>query len=215
MTLLARILSLCLGYAFGNISPGLIMARLKGVNLRNVGSGNVGSTNVSRALGFKFGLICLFFDCAKSLVPASIAYVLAPFFGVENPMVLSAYAAFAAIMGHCFPIALKFKGGKGIATSLGFLIVLHPYVAIGCLTVFLIAVIITRYVSLGSVLCCFVAPALLVVLGIRGILPYEGGALVEVAVIACVDAFVCLIKHRENLARLMSGTENKFTIKKK
>lgn len=213
-TIVIRAVCLLIGYAFGNISPGLIFTKLKGIDLRKVGSGNVGSTNVSRALGFKMGIVTLICDCMKAIVPAIIAYFIFRNQVETDLKLFMAYAAFGAVMGHIFPVLLKFKGGKGIATSLGFLIIAEPLTLIGCVIVFFAAVLTTRYVSLGSLMCALVLPLEGVVLAIVGMKGYSKEAGVELCVLFMIDALVCAYKHKENMIRLINHTENKFYITK-
>lgn len=213
-TIAIRAICLVIGYAFGNISPGVIFAKLKGVNLRNVGSGNVGSTNVSRALGFKMGLLTLFCDCMKSIIPAVISYYLFRNQVDGDIKLFMSYAAFGAVMGHIFPVLMKFKGGKGIATSLGFLIIAEPLTLIGCIFVFFLSVLTTRYVSLGSLMCALVLPLEGVVLAIYGMNGYSKAAGVELCVLFMIDALICAYKHKENLIRLINHNESKFYITK-
>lgn len=213
-TILIRFICLIIGYAFGNISPGIIFAKLKGVNLRKVGSGNVGSTNVSRALGFKMGLLTLFCDCMKAIVPAVFSYFLFKNHVDADIKLFMSYAAFGAVLGHIFPVLMKFKGGKGIATSLGFLIIAEPLTLIGCVIVFFAAVLITRYVSLGSLLCALILPLEGVVLAIHGMNGYSKAAGVELCVLFMIDALICAYKHKENIIRLINHSESKFYITK-
>lgn len=212
--LLFRLPSFVIGYLFGNISPGLLFARLSGIDLRKVGSGNVGSTNVSRALGFKMGILTLLCDCLKAIVPALLVYILFRFRVEGDIRLYMSYAAFGAVIGHIFPVVRGFKGGKGIATSLGFLIIAEPLTLIGCMIVFFVSVFATRYVSLGSLMCAVVLPIEGIILAVTGMNGYTKAAGVELCVLFMIDALICAYKHKDNIIRLINHTESKFYITK-
>ncbi len=212
--MLFRLIALLIGYCFGNISPGIIIAKINGVDIKSVGSKNVGATNVSRTVGIKMGILTLILDCIKAIIPAIIVYFI--FSKTQNFDVryLCAYSAFGAVMGHIFPITQGFKGGKGIAASLGFLLVAAPITALGCLLAFSITVITTRYVSLGSLICAIVLPIEALLLYYFNVLPYPREVILEVVVLFVLDAVICAFKHKDNMIRLVQGNENKFTFKR-
>lgn len=212
-----RVISMLIGYCFGNIPFGLIFAKLHHVDIRNTGSGNVGSTNVARSVGFKTGLLTLLCDCLKAVIPALFVllfFISVPNFPIEVAKLLSVYTAFGAVMGHIFPVVLKFKGGKGIATSAGLIIIAAPWTLVSCLIAFLLVVITTRYVSLGSLSCGIVLPVHVCILACTGTLGYPDVIAFEVAILFIVDAIVCVFRHKDNIKRLINGTESKFTFKK-
>ena len=187
-------------FLLGAVPFGFLAGKLlKGVDLREHGSGNIGATNTLRVLGTGPGLVVLALDVLKGYVPVAAAQAL---FRSEPWWVMG--IGLAAILGHTFSPFLGFKGGKGVATSLGVLIGLSPLVAAGALAGFAAVVALTRYVSLGSI----VAAALQAVLffALPHPLPFRlFGLLIAGFVIA---------KHRPNIARLRSGTESKFGAKK-
>lgn len=212
-----RIISLLIGYCFGNIPFGLVFAKIHHVDIRKTGSGNVGSTNVARSVGFKTGLLTLLCDCLKAVIPALgvlLFFISIPNFPIEVAKLLSVYTAFGAVVGHVFPAVLKFNGGKGIATSAGLIIIAAPWTLVSCLITFLVVVIITRYVSLGSLSCGIVLPVHVCILACMGRLGYPDPIAFEVAVIFIVDATMCFIRHKDNIKRLINGTESKFSFKK-
>jgi len=182
-------------YLLGSIPVGLVLARLKGRDPRTVGSGNIGATNVMRTAGKTLGIITLLGDILKGLIPTGLAilYGLSPVFVVAIGL--------AAFLGHLFPVYLRFKGGKGVATALGVFLALEP-VAIPILLVVFIAVLLAwRYVSLGSLVGTALMPVLLLLF--RAPLEYVVGSLIVGVLIYW--------KHRENIRRIMSGTESRFS----
>ena len=180
-----------LGYLCGSIPWGLLFARAAGVDVRRTGSGNIGAANVARSAGTSLGLATLVADAAKGAIPVLVARAAA------GPPWLPAAAGLAAFAGHVFPVTLGFAGGKGVATALGVLAPLAPTAAACAVTVFLAAFLATRYVSVGSLLGAVTAPVALAVLGAPAPVLGAGAAM----------AFVIVIRHRGNLARLRAGTE--------
>jgi len=184
-----------LAYLLGSISFGLLIARVYGgADLRRSGSGSIGATNVARTLGKTAGILALLGDGAKGLV----AVLGAQAWGQAS--VLPALAALVAVLGHVFPLYHGFRGGKGVATALGVLLPTLPLPLLGGLVVWLVVVAVWRYVSAGSMLAALVVPLLA---ALRG----EPVPLVLTAVLI---ALLVLYKHRENLSRLLQGSESKF-----
>ncbi len=209
----ARLISVGIGYVCGLFLAGYILGKLKHVDITKKGSGNVGTTNATRLLGKKAGLITLVCDILKGLFAALLVWF---FFrntydGITVRMLMS-YAAFGAMVGHMFPFYMGFKGGKGVATSLGFMAICVPQVLFLCVLAFVIAVLFTKYVSLGSILGVVVVVIQLFVFGSRGMLYYGGAQLTEVYVLVCAAAAMILIKHHENIGRLLKGEENKLQL---
>lgn len=214
MEILIRIIGICIGYLCGNFSPGLIFSKLKNTDIRSEGSGNIGTTNVTRTLGKKLGALTLVIDVAKALVPALIMFLVLRGIGVNEPWFYATYVGFGAVIGHIFPVFLGFKGGKGIATTLGFMLFTYYPPALICLGLFLVIVLISRYVSLGSVICMIVFPILTLIFLLTGLMWYPFQMGVEIVIMGAIDAVICIIKHRENIVRLINGNENKFGSKK-
>lgn len=183
-------------YLVAAIPTGVVLTRLMGLeDVRSKGSGNIGATNVYRVAGKLPGILTLIGDILKGLLPLlAVKHWLTP-----TPLQLG-LAGVVAIVGHCYPVYLRFKGGKGVATALGIFLVLDPPALLGGCAVFLLAVALTRYISLGSVLAAATAPLLTILL--HRPLP----------LVLCAGAIGALIiwRHRENLRRLWAGTENRF-----
>ncbi len=182
-------------YLIGSIPFSFLVARAFGVHdVRRVGSGNVGATNVLRSAGKPAGALALVLDVAKGAAAAVLAERLVP-----GPAALPAAAALAAVVGHMFPVWLRFQGGKGVATGLGAFAPLAPAAALGAVAAFAIVALATRFVSLGSVSGAVVLAGLAV--GLRGPDP--------VAVAAVLSAALVVFRHRSNLRRILGGTERR------
>lgn len=200
------ILICIIAYLLGSIPTSFIFGKLtQGIDLRKYGSGNVGATNALRVLGTPLGLLTLLIDLTKGFFPVFIVQNLLP----SPDLLLPVLAALAAILGHIFTIFLKFKGGKGVATSAGAIIALAPEHVLIALTIFLIIVIFTRFVSLGSI---FAALSLFILQLIQFLkTDFDNSELF--IFISFVVVFI-LIKHRTNIKRLLQGKENKISFKK-
>ncbi len=193
--------SAAIGYFFGSLPFGYLVARAHGVDIFKVGSGNPGATNVKRTLGAKAGNTVLVLDLLKGA--AASAWPLLPLLAAPQPMVLALIGVVAATLGHSFSIFTKFRGGKGVATAAGGLVVLMPLAcAIGGAT-WVMAFFAFRYVSLASLL------AAVAVVTASWLLPYH----VAISVIASVLGSFVVLRHHENIKRLLSGTENRFAKK--
>ncbi|GGM91329.1 glycerol-3-phosphate acyltransferase [Thermus composti] len=187
-------LALALAYLFGSIPAGVLVARTYGVDIRKVGSGNIGATNVLRALGWGPALVVAFFDVFKG----GIAVLLARAVGVEGWLLGG--VAVAAVLGHNYSLFLGFRGGKGVATSFGTLLFLDPVLALWTLPIGLSVMLLTRYVSAGSMTGGVAAFVLSLALG---------RPLWEVATVFLM-ALLIFWTHRENLKRLQAGTERRL-----
>jgi glycerol-3-phosphate acyltransferase PlsY len=209
-------------YLLGSIPFGIIIAKAHGKDLRSIGSGNIGATNVSRALGRKWGYICFALDVLKGLIPMLAVMPFAtPFPGqtpAEKIIILFLWFAvgIAAILGHVFPIFLKFKGGKGVATSFGIALGLWPYYSICAIIAFLVwilVVIIWKYVSLASIIAAVTFPIALVAFII--IRPdWQFSTLWPLLIPAIAIPLMVILRHIENIKRLLAGTESKILQKK-
>ncbi len=194
------ILCLVMGYGFGCFSTGYFVGKRHHVDIRNYGSGNVGTTNALRTLGKKAALITLLGDVLKCALPVLfVKYVLFP--ELPYSALLGLYTALGAVLGHNFPFYLHFKGGKGIAVMVGAILTFDLRLSLLCLVTFAVAVAITRYVSLGSLLIAVEFPIWVAVTR-----PGDWHML-------CVSAFFAVsafYTHRANIGRLLKGTENKL-----
>jgi glycerol-3-phosphate acyltransferase PlsY len=188
-----------LGYLSGSIPFGYVLTRLfAGRDIRKEGSGNIGATNVSRTLGWKGGVATMVLDIAKGSVPVALAAHFHP-----HPLAAGA-AGLGAVLGHCYPLFLGFRGGKAVATSLGVFLVLAPLPCAAAAGVFAGTILLTRYVSLGSILAAVSFPFLLLLFGKPE----------PTAVMAACIAGLIVWRHRENVGRLARGEERKFTGRK-
>ncbi len=185
---------LLLAYLFGSVPAGVLVARTYGVDLRKVGSGNIGATNVLRALGWGPALVVAFFDVFKG----GIAVLIARAFGISDWMLGG--VAVAAVLGHNYSVFLGFKGGKGVATSFGTLLFLDPPLALWTLPIGLSVMLLTRYVSAGSMTGGVAATVLALALG---------RPLWEVGTVLLL-ALLIFWTHRDNLKRLQDGTERRL-----
>ncbi len=213
--IVARIVCTLIGYCFGMVLIGYILGKMSDVDIRKQGSGNVGTTNAMRVLGVKVGLITLLFDVSKGWMAAGMAWFDYHVMFPEDIKLLMVYAAFGAVLGHGFPVYMGFKGGKGVATGIAFFSVLAPIgipLAVGA---FILTVLISRYVSLASIVGTIVCVIELVVFSKKGWLPYQGNQINEVMVLTMIVAGIIIFKHRSNIKRLMTGQENVFSFKKK
>lgn len=196
------IILICLvfGYCFGCISTGYMVGKANKIDIRKYGSGNAGTTNALRTLGWKAGLVTFLGDALKAILPILlIRFVIFP--DAKAISLLMLYTGLGVVLGHNFPFWLHFKGGKGIAATGGVMLAFDWRLAIAALVVFLLIVIITRYVSLGSLVISILLPIWIIIF-------YPGNLhMIIVGVIFTLSAFV---KHRSNMKRLINGTENKI-----
>ncbi len=206
---MVRVLCLAIGYLFGLFQTAYIYGKLHGIDIRNYGSGNAGTTNTLRVLGTKAGLIVLFGDIMKCILAVVITGLLFDKSHPEMLYLLKMYAAAGAILGHNFPFYLKFKGGKGIAATAGLILSFHPYLIPLGVILFFGAFFITHYVSLGSLLVYAGFIIELIILGQRGVFGMTQPLLNEMYIIAAGLTVMAYYKHRENIKRLLSGTERK------
>jgi glycerol-3-phosphate acyltransferase PlsY len=188
------ILLLVFAYILGSVPSGYLLGKLRGVDVRAVGSGNVGATNVARAVGKSQGVITLIADAAKGYLPVLAALHL----GQDSLTI--ALTASAAFLGHLYPLFLKFQGGKGVATGFGALLALAPMATLVLLVVFALVVGATRMVSLGSLATAVAAPLSLWLFYQPPVIVAMGGFL----------GAMVFIRHRGNIHRLLAGTEPRF-----
>lgn len=211
MVILSFVLTVLLAYLLGSLPTGYLVARARGMDIRDMGSGNIGATNVFRSMGRQAGLIVLSVDFLKGLVACGVI----PFFvlgltlggretgSIAEPLAL--VAGVAAILGHNYTCWLRFKGGKGIATSAGVLVALVPWALLIILAVWLIVFGLWRYVSLASIAASLALPPAVWV---------TGGSVTLVGICAGLTG-LALYKHRSNVQRLLAGTEHRVDLRKK
>lgn len=202
MTLLAIPIA---AYFLGSIPFGLLLTRAFGRgDVRKVGSGNIGATNVARAAGLLAGVFTLAFDIAKGAGAVLLAEKLS-----NDSATWMMIAAFAVLLGHCFPVWLKFRGGKGVATAAGIFLVLSPLACLTAVVLFILVLIFWRYVSLGSVSAAAAMPLLIYFLWA----PRHAPTLV-ITIGTLAVSLLIIYKHRGNLRRLVEGTEPRFSFSK-
>jgi glycerol-3-phosphate acyltransferase PlsY len=203
--MLSRIIFVALAYLLGSIPFGYLLVKYlftTGEDVRKIGSGGIGATNVTRRAGLKAGLLTYLFDFTKGLAALALMRQIAG----DDHFWIGA-AAVAAVAGHIFPIFLRFRGGKGVATGAGVILALAPYAMLSGIVVWAVIVYFTRYVSLGSIVATATVPLWIwFYYGLLSRSPHLG-ALIMISIII---AALVIGKHHENIARLIKGTESKF-----
>lgn len=219
MFLLATII--ILSYLVGSIPTSIIISKaVKGIDIRNYGSGNAGGTNVMRVLGWKHGVLVIFLDALKGAIAvvlvARLHYGVLPFQNVspfDDFTLVQIIAGISAVIGHIWTVFAGFRGGKGIATALGMLLMIITVDMLIAVGIFLIVVLISRYVSLGSIVSAMSVPLSMIfrenvlhthIEGYNTLLPFVIGV-----------SLLVIFTHRKNLVRLFNGTENKLSFSKK
>jgi acyl phosphate:glycerol-3-phosphate acyltransferase len=204
-----------LAYLSGSIPFGLIVGKARGIDPRTTGSGNIGATNLGRLLGAKFFALVFSLDLLKGALPTLIAGVAIGFhIGDRLTCMLWIAVAAAAVLGHVFSVFLKFKGGKGVATSAGVLLGIYPYftlAAIFSLLVFVVVFRITRYISVSSILAAISFPGIYAIIGASRW--NVTGPQLPLLCFAIAVPLLIIYKHRGNIARLRAGTEPRFNPK--
>ena len=197
-----------IAYLIGSINFSVILSKkMAGFDVREKGSGNAGTTNMLRSVGKKAAVITLICDILKGVVSILIAMAFGKMFPDVNEALLIQVAGVAVIIGHTFPIFFKFKGGKGVATSLGVLIMSNWQIGLICLVFALILIILTQMVSVGSIAAAILYPVLTLFIPENYIVP--GNYIIYSIVLAVIIIF----NHRENVKRLLNGTENRISLK--
>ena len=185
-----------IGYLIGSLPLGFLLARSRaGVDLRRVGSGNVGAANVYRSAGRWLGVLVMLVDMAKGAGGVLAARVL-----LSGGADLAALAGLGAVIGHVYPVWLRFVGGKGVAVACGVFAVLAPIATLSAAACFLVATWVTRYVSLGSVLASMALP----------LVEWTRAGVEPVSVVATAASVLIIFRHRGNLARIARGTERRL-----
>ena len=203
--LLAGILLVAIAYLLGSVPTGYLLVRLfRHEDIRSVGSGNIGATNVMRSGGKGLGALTFLLDVLKGAAAVGIGAWIAPQFAAAfPPRDIEALAAVIAVLGHMFPVWLGFRGGKGVATGFGVFLVAAPWAALAAITVFAIILLLSRYVSLASILGAASFPLFAWFL-VRGDKP---APFIAAQIIV---ALLIILKHHQNIRRLATGTEHRF-----
>jgi len=209
MEIIVAILGIVLAYLLGSIPTAVWVGKtFYGIDVRTQGSGNAGATNTIRVLGAKAGVPVLIIDVFKGwLAVYLVSFFIADSFSDGQFVIIRIIAAVAAVLGHVFPLFAGFRGGKGIATLLGVGIALYPTAVLVVVAIFVVMLIITKYVSLSSITASISFPFLVIFL-------FNPGSLALIILSVFVGIFVP-ITHRKNISRLINGSESKFSLKKK
>jgi len=195
MELFICIMLILLSYLMGNISPSIILGKMKGIDIKSEGSGNAGTTNALRVLGAKAGLITFSMDILKGFIPVFLATIFSTFY-------CAGICVIAVIFGHIWPVIYKFKGGKGVATAIGATLAINPLLTLVVTAISMGMVAISKKVSVGSLTAAIIYPVATYIF-MKDFMPF--------AVLLCLTI---IIKHRENIKRLINGEEKNITIKK-
>ncbi len=197
-----------IAYLLGSISFSVIISKkMAGFDVREKGSGNAGSTNVLRTVGKKAAVLTLICDCLKGVLAILIAYIAGNIVKDIDRSLLVQLAGIFVVIGHTFPVFFKFKGGKGVATSLGVLLMVNWQIGLICLVFALVLMALTRFVSLGSVAAAVLFPVLTVFIRTNYLVPGN------YIIFGIILAVLVIFNHRENVKRLLEGKENKLSFK--
>ncbi len=203
-----ELLLIILAYLIGSIPTALIISKKYfGIDIRDYGSGNMGATNTFRVLGSRYGTIVMALDILKGMAAVSL-YTFLPHY-LANELDRTNFMiglGLASVIGHIFPVFAGFKGGKGVATLLGMILIVQPVVAVSCVGVFLLVLYLTRYVSLSSILGALMLPVSVLWIWNEHEVMYR--------IFALLVAFLVIITHQKNIIKLLRGVENRVPILK-
>ena len=210
-----RLLCLVIGYVFGCFQTSYIYGRRRGVDIRKLGSGNAGTTNALRNFGTRAGLTVFAGDCAKCVLAVLLVWLCFRTVYPASIRLYMVYTGFGCILGHNYPFYMQFKGGKGIAVTAGLIATFGlPMVPI-CLAAFFIPVLVTHYISLGSLTLNVVFFVTTVILGQKGMLMAARNRLAELYLLVFLIGCLAFWRHRENIKNLLAGKERKTYLFKK
>ena len=200
-----------LAYLIGSINFSVIISKkLAGIDIREKGSGNAGTTNILRVVGKRAALITLICDILKGVVSVLLALIIGLIIKNTDRAFLIQIAGIFVVIGHTFPVFFGFKGGKGVATSIGVLLMTNWKIGLICLVFGLVVVAVTRMVSLGSIAAAILFPILSLFISTNFIVEASG---IKYLVYSIILALIVIFNHRENIKRIASGTENKLSFK--
>lgn len=207
---MVRLFCVLIGYVFGLFQTGYIYGRIKGIDIREHGSGNAGTTNALRTLGTKAGVVTFMGDCLKCILAVvAVRLIFSQRYASLMPL-LTVYTGLGVVLGHNFPFYLKFRGGKGIASTAGLILTLDPVLSLIAFATFGVAVGITKYVSLGSLLLAAEFLAGVIIYGFSGKWNLSQPQLIEMYIVATVITAMAFFRHRRNIKSLVKGTERKI-----
>ena len=208
----AYIIMALIAYAIGSVNFSVIISRkMAGFDVREKGSGNAGSTNVLRTVGKKAAILTLVCDILKGIVAILVSILVGKLAKDVNPAILVEIAALCVVIGHTYPIFFEFRGGKGVATSLGIILLVNWKIGLICLVFALTLMVLTRMVSLGSISAAILFAVLTIFINDSYIVQYDFSFVVFGILLAALVVF----NHRTNLKRIIAGNENKLNFKKK
>jgi glycerol-3-phosphate acyltransferase PlsY len=217
MTIVGFLLIAVISYLLGSLNFGVILSnKLKNDDVRNHGSGNAGTTNMLRNYGKKYAALTIFGDMAKVFVAIIIAFQIVKYipvtidsinssFSLDFNMLIRSYAGFFCVLGHIFPCYFKFKGGKGVATSGGMVFAIDWRIALILLAIFIVIVVVTKYVSLGSIVMALLYPVFI----------FAFHRSIVLTGISAIFTIIVVVAHRENIKKLLNHTESKIDFKSK
>lgn len=216
MTLiLFRIAALVIGYLIGSFQTGFFYGKSKGIDIRDHGSGNSGTTNTLRTLGWKAGAVTFLGDSLKAVLAVFVVWLIFHGNCGEEIKLIELYAGFGAVLGHNFPFYMRFRGGKGIACTAGLILAVSPLAVPACLFIFVLLVAVTRYVSVGSIVMVCVFLIQIVLFNYFGIIGVPADNVLEFDILTACFTAMGIYRHKENIRRLLNGTENKIGKKAK
>ncbi len=205
---LLYILIAIIAYCLGSISFSVIFSKkMAGFDVREKGSGNAGSTNVLRTVGKKAAALTLICDILKGVVAILLAYAFSKIVEDANGALMIQIAGIAVILGHTFPVFFKFKGGKGVATSLGIILLINYQIGLICLIFALLVMFLTKTVSIGSIMAAILFPVLTLVIRDNYIIGDN------YIIFGILLALIVIFNHRSNIKRIMNGEEKKLSVK--
>lgn len=209
------LVAILVAYAIGSINFSVIISRkIAGFDVREKGSGNAGTTNMLRSVGKKAAIITLLCDILKGIIAIALAILVGNILPDSNPAILVSIAGVFVVIGHTFPIFFEFRGGKGVATALGVLLVINWQIGLICLVFALILMALTKMVSLGSIMVAILFPVLTVFISENYIVEAESGNKIVYIIFGISMGIIVIFNHRKNLKRILNGTENKLNFKK-
>ncbi len=210
--MVAYIIMAVIAYLIGSVNFSILISKkMAGFDVREKGSGNAGTTNVLRSVGKKAAALTLVCDILKGAVSVLIAIIIGKFAKNYSPAILVQIAAFMVVVGHTFPVFFGFRGGKGVATSLGIILLVNWKIGLICLVFGILLIAITRMVSLGSISAAVLFAVLTIFIRECYIVPFEANYIIFGFLLAALVIF----NHRSNLKRIIAGNENKISFKKK
>ena len=213
--MIVYIIMAIIAYLIGSVNFSVIISKkVAGFDVREKGSGNAGTTNMLRAVGKKAAAVTLICDVLKGVIAIGIAIILGNIVKDINRELLIQVAGIAVVLGHTFPVFFGFKGGKGVATSLGILLLSNWQIGLICLVFGIVLIILTRMVSLGSCAAAVLFPVLTLFINEHYTVLTEGKSGSTYFIYSVILAVIVLYNHRSNIKRILSGTENKISLKK-